>query len=60
MLTSRNSIAGCAVEYLAGGEPIAEGPGLESQLAELVRTLLNTAAAHHDMTLASTESDARV
>lgn len=40
---------------IVGGEPIAQGPGFESQVAALVRALVNAAAVHHDMTLESTE-----
>ena len=38
---------------IVGAEPIANGPGLESQVAALLQALLDAAAAHHHMTLAS-------
>jgi chromate reductase len=43
---------------IVGGEPIAKGPGLESQVAALVRALVEAAAVHHDLTLASSEPGA--
>ena len=43
---------------IVGGEPIVKGPGLESQVAAFVRALVEAAAVHQDMTLASTELDA--
>ena len=56
----RNALSAVRATIVGGAEPIAKGPGLESQVAGLVRALLNAAAAHHDLTLASPESDARV
>ena len=52
----------CAVRatIVGGAEPIAKGLGLESQVAALLRALLDAADAHHHMTLTSTKSDARV
>ena len=40
---------------IVGGQAIARGPGLESQVAALMRTLVEAAAARHDLTLASTQ-----
>lgn len=55
----RNTLSAVRATIVGGAEPIAKGPGLESQVAGLVRALLEATAAHHDMTLASTESDPR-
>ena len=56
----RNTLSAVRATVVSGAEPIAKGPGLESQVAGLVRALLDAAASDHDRTLASTESDARV
>jgi NAD(P)H-dependent FMN reductase len=55
----RNTLSAVRATIVGGAEPIAKGPGLESQLAGLMRALLDAAAAHR-ITLASTESDASV
>ena len=51
----------CAVRatIVGGAEPIAKGPGLEPQVAALLRALLDAASAYHDVAVASTQSDAR-
>jgi chromate reductase, NAD(P)H dehydrogenase (quinone) len=54
----RNTLSAVRATIVGGAEPIAKGPGLESQVAGLVRALLNAADARHDLTLASPESDA--
>lgn len=56
----RNTLSAVRATIVGGAEPIAKGPGLESQVAGLVQALLSAAAADHDQTLASPESDARV
>ena len=56
----RNTLSAVRATIVGGAEPIVKGPGFESQVAGLVRALLDAAVAHRDMTLASTESDARV
>jgi NAD(P)H-dependent FMN reductase len=55
----RNTLSAVRATIVGGAEPIAKGPGLESQLAGLMRALLDAAAAHR-ITLAATESDASV
>jgi NAD(P)H-dependent FMN reductase len=55
-----NTLCAVRATIVGGAEPIAKGPGLESQFAALLRALLDAAAADHHMTPASTESDARV
>ena len=40
---------------IVGGQAIARGAGFESQVAALMRTLVEAAAARHDLTLASTQ-----
>jgi NAD(P)H-dependent FMN reductase len=54
----RNTLCAARATIVGGAEPIAKGPGLESQVAALVQALLG-AAARHDMTLTSTEPGAR-
>jgi chromate reductase, NAD(P)H dehydrogenase (quinone) len=44
---------------IVGGDPIAKGLGLESQVAALVQTLVE-AAAHHEIRIAPTEPGAPV
>jgi chromate reductase, NAD(P)H dehydrogenase (quinone) len=56
----RNALFAVRATIVAGAEPIAKGPGLESQVAALLRALLDAAAAPHHMAHASTEPDARV
>ena len=56
----RDTLSAVRATIVGGAEPIAKGPGFESQVAGLVRALLDAAAADHDMTPASTESDARL
>jgi NAD(P)H-dependent FMN reductase len=51
----RNTLSAVRATIVGGAEPITRGPGLESQVAALVRALLAAAAAHHEMTLASKE-----
>ena len=56
----RDTLSAVRATIVGGAEPIVKGSGFESQVAGLVRALLDAAAAHHDMTPASTESDARL
>jgi chromate reductase, NAD(P)H dehydrogenase (quinone) len=56
----RNTLCAVRATIVGGAEPIAKGPGLESQVAALLRALLDAADAHHHMTLTSTKSGARV
>ena len=55
----RNTLSAVRATIVGGAEPIVKGPGSEAQVAGLVRALIDAAVAHRDMTLASTESDAR-
>jgi NAD(P)H-dependent FMN reductase len=50
-----NTLSAVRATIVGGAEPIAKGPGLESQVAAVLRTLLDEASARRDMTLASTE-----
>jgi NAD(P)H-dependent FMN reductase len=52
----RDTLSAVRATIVGGAEPIAKGPGFESQVAGLVRALLDAAAADHDMTPASTEA----
>jgi NAD(P)H-dependent FMN reductase len=52
----RNTLSAVSATLVGGAEPIAKGPGMESEVAVLLQALLDAAAAHHDTTRASTES----
>lgn len=55
----RNTLSAVRATVVGGAQPIAKGPGLESQVAALLRALVAAAVDRHHRTLASTESDAR-
>jgi NAD(P)H-dependent FMN reductase len=56
----RSTLSAVRARIVGGADPIAKGPGSESQIAALMRALIDAAAADHRKTPASTESDARV
>ena len=56
----RGTLSAVRATIVGGAEPITKGPGLEPQVAALLRALLDAAAAAHGTALAAAEPDGRV